>query len=197
MEKDAIPKKDIPEKHHITQNYLLKSLVEIVTNRHPIILESTFRLVQSGKKFNCYSFMHQGNSTILIGTYNGVSAVFIPLSTITNYIILDDEKFEKTPITVRKNLVMSNDIIDFVKSNYPNDFIEINHSNSKEFKDKKIKFFNKQKECEKERFFKEYYLKNKVEYDYSKFSEEELKQLNLDIEKYWLDREKEFYKILK
>ena len=138
-----------------------------------------------------------GDSTILIGTYNGISATFVSLNTIKSYKILNEETFERTPLNIRRSLVFNNDIINFVKNNYPSDFKVIDHSNSKKIRDKKIKLFNERKEIERERFVKEYYVKNKVEYDYSKFSEEELKQLNLDFEKYWLDREKEFYKILK
>lgn len=182
LEKDKVPRRPINEKHLKIQHYLFHNLVSVITEKNPIILEGKSFGIKNGKKFNCYAFIPEGDITTLVGTYDGVSAVFISLNSITNYKIIYDENFNKTPLTLNRT-VYRNRIINFLKINYPNDFI-INELSKKDIA-KKIEFFNEVKPSRKERFYKDYYLRYKMTLDYSLFTEEEVKYIESEFEKYW------------
>lgn len=194
LEKNDESKPFATEKNVKAQKYLFYNLVSIINEQKPIILEGQSCFIKNGEKFNCYAFMPQDNNTILVGTYNGISAVFISLSSISSFKVMYNEKFIKTPLTLKKNLIFNDKIINFIKTNYPDDFI-INEYTKNDI-DKKIKIFNDQKQIKKDQFFKEYYIKNKMSFDYNLFSNEEIKQIEDEFENSWKEQEKQFFNIL-
>ena len=103
-------------------------MVEIINQRRPIMLQ---RKHHNGKvdlnyrRFNIYAFIPFQNTYCIVGAPNGGKvANFLTLNQINKYYVLEDETFEKTPLTIRMSTIFTTDeVLETLKVEHPNDFI--------------------------------------------------------------------------
>ena len=120
IEKHGSVEKD--RKHNINLDLFAEDMVDVITNCRPIMLK--FKNQEEYKEFNTYALIPSSDNYLLVGCYNNSKlSQLIPISNITDYYVITDESFEKTPLRIRMGIMFDEQRINFLKSEYAKDFI--------------------------------------------------------------------------
>ena len=76
------------------------------------------------RKFNLYAVVPRNESLLLIGSFSesGIARVVLDVM-IENYNVLEDEYFEKGKLVIKQSILIGEDVIDYLKSEYCDNFI--------------------------------------------------------------------------
>lgn len=107
-----------------TQNLLLaEDMIQIIQQQRPILLQDKRYSNKSPRKFYTYAIIPNRDGYVLVGTFGGPFATFIPSKSIIKYEVLEDEIFNKKPLRIKPGVFVNDNVQEILKQDYSKDFV--------------------------------------------------------------------------